>query len=63
MRQNKDINYAILLQNLRNGIISDSDFDLLKTHFLINANVIFFYDPWKTTTCIVFRNELRNASN
>jgi len=58
MQQNKNIKYATLLQNLRNGIISYSNFDLLKTHFLTNINVNIFDDPWKTTTFIVFRNEL-----
>jgi hypothetical protein len=46
-----------------NWIISYSDFDLLKTCFLTNTNVNLFDDPWKTTTFIVPRNELRNAIN
>jgi hypothetical protein len=58
MRQNKDIKYAILLQNLQNGIISYLNFYLLKTCFLTNINVNLFDDPWKTTTFIVLRNEL-----
>jgi hypothetical protein len=33
VRQNKDIKYVTLLQNLQNGIISYSNFDLLKTFF------------------------------
>ncbi len=65
MWQNKNIKYVILLQNLRNGIISNSnfDFDLLKPHSFNNINVNLFDDPWKTTTFIVFRNELQNAIN
>jgi hypothetical protein len=63
MWQNENIKYATILQNLQTGIIPNSDFDLLKTHFLTNTNVNFFDDPWKTTTFMVPRNELQNAIN
>jgi hypothetical protein len=63
MWKNEDIKYATFLQNLQIGIISYSDFDLLKTCFLTNTNVNLFDDPWKTTTFVVPRNELRNAIN
>jgi hypothetical protein len=35
MRQNKDIQYATLLENLQTGNILKSNFDLLKTHFYL----------------------------
>jgi hypothetical protein len=63
MKQNKNIKYATFLQIFRNGIISNSNFDLLKTHFFINTNVNLFDDPWKTTTFIIPKNELRNVIN
>jgi hypothetical protein len=40
MRQNKDIQCANLLENLQIGNILKSNFDLLKTYFLFNLNVI-----------------------
>jgi len=60
MRQNKDIKYATLLQNICNGIISN--LDLLETRFFTNKNENIFNDPW-TTTFIVLINELRNEIN
>jgi hypothetical protein len=60
MRQNKDIQYATLLEN-SNGKYSKSYFHLLKTHFLSNLNVHLFDDPWRTTTFIVPHNELQNT--
>ncbi len=63
MRQNKDIHYATLLENLWIGNIFKLDFDLLKTCLLSNLNVNLFDDPWRTSTFIVPRNELWNAIN
>ncbi len=63
MWQNENIKYATVLQNFQIGIISNSDFDLSKTHFFINTNVNLLDDPWKTTTFMVPRNELQNAIN
>jgi hypothetical protein len=63
MRQNKDIQYATHLENLRTRNILKSNFDLLKTHFLFNLNVNLFNDPWRITTFIVAHNELQNAIN
>jgi len=47
MRQNKNIQYATLLENFRIRNILKSYFDLLKSHFLFNWNVNLFNDPWK----------------
>jgi len=47
MRQNKDIQYATLLENLRTKYILKLDFNVLKTHFLSNLNVNLFDDPWR----------------
>jgi hypothetical protein len=47
MRQNKDIQYASLLENFQIGNILKSYFDLLKSHFLSNLNVNLFNDRWK----------------
>jgi len=58
MKQNKNIQYATLLENLRTRNIFKSYFDLLKTHFLSNLNVNLFDDPWRTSTFIVSHNKL-----
>ncbi len=63
MTQNKDNQYATLLENLRTKYILKLDFDVLKTHFLSNLNVNLFDDPWRKTTFIVHHNKLRNAIN
>jgi hypothetical protein len=47
MRLNKDIKYATLIQYIWNEIISNSDFDVLKTHFFINTNVNILNDHGK----------------
>jgi hypothetical protein len=47
MRQNKDTQYATLLENLQTRNIFKSNFDLLKTHFLSNLNVNLFNNPWR----------------
>jgi hypothetical protein len=58
MRQNKDIQYATLLENLRTRNILKLYFDLLNTHFLSNLNVNLFDDTWRTSTFIVSHNKL-----
>jgi hypothetical protein len=63
MRQNKDIQYATLLENLRIGNILKLKFELLKTCFLSKLNVNLFDDPQNKTTFIVPCNELQNAIN
>jgi hypothetical protein len=63
MRQNKDIQYTTLLENLWTWNILNSDFNLLKTRFLFNLNINLFDDPWNITIYIVLHNELRNAIN
>jgi hypothetical protein len=61
MRQNKDIQYAILLENLQTRNILKSNVDLLKTYFPFNLNVNLFYDPWRIATFIVPRKDYKMA--
>jgi hypothetical protein len=61
MRQNKDIQYATLLENLQTRNILKSNFDLLKTHFLSNLNVNLFNDPWRIAMFIVPHNNYKMA--
>jgi hypothetical protein len=63
MRHNKDILYAIVLENFQTWNIPNLNFNLLKTRFLSNLDINLFDDPWNTTTYIIFNNELRNAIN
>ncbi len=61
MKQNKDIQYATLLENLQTRNIRKSNFDLLKTHFLSNLNVNLFNDPWRIAIFIVLCNDYKMA--
>jgi hypothetical protein len=47
MRQSKDIQYASILENLRIGKITNSEFELLKTQFLSNLKLKIRKDSWR----------------
>jgi hypothetical protein len=45
MRQNKNIQYATILENFQTKSIQKSNFDLLKVFFQFNLNINLFNDP------------------
>jgi hypothetical protein len=61
MKQNKDIQYATLLESLQTRNILKSNFDLPKTHFLSNLNVNLFNDPWRIAIFIIPCNDYKMA--
>jgi hypothetical protein len=63
MRCNRNIQYAIVLENLQTWNIPNLNFNLLKTPFLSNLDINLFDDPCNTITYIILRNELWNYIN
>jgi hypothetical protein len=61
MRQNKNIQYAYVLENLRTNKVYNSNYELFKTQFFSNLKINILEDPWRIVTFIVLQNELHDS--